>query len=78
MAKHLNRSKIAIKLKAKRIGVAKSDDGYTMRRLCDCLGCDHHKVKRWVSAGWLKGTRRQSERVDEQGGDMWLFTDAQV
>ena len=74
IAKHLGRTVVAVKLKAKRLGVNKTQEGYTMHGLCMGLGCDHHTVERWIKKGWLKGRRRQSEREN----DIWLFTDAQV
>ncbi len=78
LARHLGRTETAVRLKAKRLGTAKGDDGYTMRGLCEGLGVDHHKAERWLAAGWLRGTRRQTERTPQQGGDMWLFTDAAI
>lgn len=76
IAEHLSRTETAIKLKAKRLGIRKSGEGYTLRALLTGLGeTDHHKVKRWVKAGWLKAARRESDRTDRQGGDMWLFTE---
>lgn len=77
IAKNLGRTKTAVKLKAKRLGINKTlQEGYTMRSLCLGLGCDHHKVERWLEKGWLKGRRRGTERVERQGGDVWLFTNA--
>ena len=79
IAKHLHRTKVAVRLKAKRLGVNKTaQEGYTMRGLCMALGCNHHKVKQWIDCGWLKGRRRKTERVDGQGGDVWLFVDRNI
>ncbi len=78
IARRLGRSPTAVRLKAKRLGIRKSGEGYTMTSLCVALGVDHHKVEHWIAAGWLKGTRRQTERQAIQGGDMWLFTDAAI
>lgn len=78
IAKHLGRTKTAVKLKAKRLGLNKTQEGYTMRGLCMGLGCDHHAVGRWLAKGWLKGQRRQTERLSVQGGDTWLFTDQAI
>jgi hypothetical protein len=58
MALTLGRTKTSVRLKAKRLGVNQTQEGYTMRGLCLALGCDHHKVARWIKNGWLKGTRR--------------------
>lgn len=77
IAHHLGRSKVAVKLKAKRLGIRKQAEGYTLCGLCLAFGCDHHTIEKWIRAGWLKGTRRQTERTVEQG-DTWYFSDAAV
>lgn len=79
IAQTLGRTKTAVKVKAKRLGINKTiQEGYTMRGLCLALGCDHHKIEKWLKYGWIKGQRRQSERVSAQGGDIWFFTDSDV
>lgn len=78
IAQHLNRSQTAVRLKAKRQGLAKSAQGYTLGRLCVALGVDHHKVHRWIAAGWLGGVRRESDRTPQQGGDLWFFRDRDI
>jgi hypothetical protein len=75
IAKHLERTKTAVKLKAKRLGLNKTIEGYTMRGLCMALGCDHHKVEKWLHAGWLQGKRRGTERTTQ---DYWYFTDRNI
>jgi hypothetical protein len=75
IAKTLGRTQIAVKLKAKRLGVNKTAEGYTMRGLCLALGCDHHKVERWLRDGWIVGRRRETEK---EKNDYWLFTDGQI
>jgi hypothetical protein len=71
IAQHLGRTKTAIRVRAKRMGVNKTNEGYTMRGLEIALGLDHRKIIKMVEQGWLKGSRRQSERT---AGDMWIFT----
>lgn len=79
IAKKLGRTKMAVKLKAKRLGVNKCyQEGYTMHGLQLALGCDHKKIRQWVEHGWLKGSRRGTERHGAQKGDVWLFTDRAV
>jgi hypothetical protein len=76
IAKKLGRTKVAVKLKAKRLGVNKCEQvGYTMRGLCMGLGCDHKQVERWLERGWLKGTHRHTERATR---DVWYFSDAAI
>jgi hypothetical protein len=74
MAERLGRTQTAVKLKAKRLHLNKTQEGYTMRGLCLGLGCDHHKVQRWMERGWLKGKRRQTER----DRDIWYFSDKAI
>lgn len=76
IARHLGRTKTAVTLKAKRLGVNKTQEGYTMRGLCLGLGCDHHKVERWLQLGWIKGKRRHSERKADV--DIWYFSDGAI
>ena len=73
MAKHLGRTIEACKLKAKRLGIAKSDDGYTLHALVQAFGEDHRVIERWIARGWLRGYKRHT---DHQGkGDFWYFSD---
>lgn len=76
IAQTLGRTKTAVQVKAKRIGVNQLSSGYTMRGLCMALGCNHHKAERWLKNGWLEGTRRESDRPS--GIDFWLFTDQHI
>ena len=68
-----DRSRTAIKLKAKRLQINKSAEGFTMLGLCALLGVDHHKVRKWIAARCLAGKRRGTFRKKTQGGDMWYF-----
>lgn len=79
IAKTLGRTQTAVRLKVKKLGVNKClQEGYTMSALCLAFGCDHHKIKKWIEAGWLKGHRRQTQRLQVQGGDVWLFYDQDI
>jgi len=54
IAKHLGRTEAAVRLKAKRMKFRRAQgDTYTIRALADALGCDFHKVERWIRNGWL-------------------------
>jgi hypothetical protein len=74
IAKHLGRTLVAVRLKAKRLELRKSDEGYTLSALCLGLGTNHHKVERWLTRGWIKGSRRHTDRTR----DMWFFTDQAI
>lgn len=77
IARYLGRTKTAVRLKAKRLGVNKTQEGYTMRGLLMGLGMtSHHRVHYWIEKGWIKATRRQSERSENV--DIWLFTDGAI
>jgi hypothetical protein len=75
MAKRLQRSPTAIKLKAKRLGLRKYDEGYTASSLAEALGVDPHWVLSRIRTGKLRAAPRRTERKPEQGGDSWLITD---
>lgn len=51
LSKKLHRSVPAILMKKKRLGLRKTDEGYTLRMVCEGLGVDHHKVHYWIEQG---------------------------
>jgi hypothetical protein len=54
IARHLGRSEAAVRIKAKRMKFRRlRSDTYTAAALADALGCDRHKVLRWIERGWL-------------------------
>ena len=74
IARYLGRSRVAVKLKAKRLWIRKRGEHYTVRSLCQALGEEHHKVDRWIAEGLLNATRRQTDREH----DMHLITEREV
>jgi hypothetical protein len=74
LSRKLHRSVTAVALKAKRLGIRKSDEGFTARSLAQAFGVDDHKVVRWVELGLLKAARRNTERPN----DMYLIPDREV
>lgn len=72
IAKHLGRTLTAVALKKKRLGITKTMEGYTLRGICEGLGVDHHKVEKWIRAGWIKVRGRG---VDRPQGDYKYFTE---
>jgi hypothetical protein len=75
IARTLGRTSVAVRLKARRIGINKIGQGHTMRGLELALGVDHHKIERWIKEGWLVGARRETERAHN---DFWYFSDADI
>ena len=73
MAAHLGRTKVAVRVKAKRLGVNKClQEGYTLNGLRLALGCTHFQIEKWIKNGWLRGRRRNTEKPDR---DTWYFSD---
>ena len=55
---HLGRSVVALRLKARRLGLRKKDAGYTARELGRLFGVDATTIiKQWVRRGLLPSTR---------------------
>lgn len=77
-ASGFTRTCTAIHLKVKRLGLKQSTGHYTARNLADCFGIDSHSITRWIESGKLKAIRRETERTEKQGGDMWLITHENV
>lgn len=59
LSKKLHRSVLAILMKKKRLGLRKTDEGYTLRMVCEGLGVDHHKVHYWIEQGVAEVTRQR-------------------
>jgi len=78
LARKLGRSPTAVKLKAKRLGLRKYDEGYTASSLAEALGVDPHWVLARIRSGKLRASHRHTERTLGQGGDSWLVTDEAV
>jgi len=74
LARKLGRSVTGVALKARRLGIRKSGEGYTARSLAQALGVDDHKVVRWVELGLMHASVRNSERLR----DMYLIPDREV
>lgn len=84
MARELRRSESSVVLKLKRMRISRRfREGYTLRDLELCFGCDHHQIDRWIRAGWLHGRRRGTRRNGTGGqtggpADAWVFSDARI
>lgn len=81
LAAQLKRSETSVVLKLKRMQISRRwREGYTLRDLELCFGCDHHAIDRWIRKGWLQGHRRGTRRTGPGGrghgpADAWYFTD---
>ena len=74
IARHLGRTVVGIRLKAKRLGIHKRDAGMTARGVAEIFGVDPSTVATWIERGalaarrgWFAGPRR-----------VWLVGDGAV
>ena len=71
IAKRLKRTETSVVMKIKALGHSRRvSEGYTMRDLEECLGEDHHKIKKWISNGWLRDRLQGTRRHDGNGHDV--------
>lgn len=70
-----DRSVTGIVLKRKRLKLLQDLDGQSARSFALCLGVDVHFVTRAINAGRLKARKRQTNRTEKQGGDIYYITD---
>ena len=68
------RSCAAIRVKVTRLRVKANLDGYSACALAAALGVDAHKILLWIRGGLLAAKRRGTQRVPDQGGDIWWIT----
>jgi hypothetical protein len=84
ISKQLQRSEASVVLKLRRMKISRRyRNGYTLRDLELCFGCDHHSIDRWIRDGWLKGRRRGTRRRWAGGSgngpaDPWVFSDEAI
>jgi len=73
IAKILNRSPNAVKIKATRLklGVRARDEWYTKREVSEICGVDHKKVQSWIDSGALIATYHNGHRPQKNGMNMW-------
>lgn len=78
IARHLGRTVVGVRIKARRLGIAKRDAGMTSRSVALMFGVDETAVsKKWIRHGLLRSTRgyRQGphpvHRISE--ADLWAF-----
>ena len=78
IARALKRSEIAVICQMHKHSITKcQQDGYTLKALCEGLGCSPYKAKEWIKARWLEVTYRQSKRTETQG-DIYYITDKAI
>ncbi len=73
IAKIMNRSQNAVKVKATRLklNLRARDDWFTKREIAEICGVDHHKVQKWIDSGALKASWHGDLKPQKNGCAMW-------
>ena len=74
LARRLERTVTAVALKAKRLGIRKSDEGYTATAVAQAFGVDLHRVTCWIEQSLLRASRRNTGR----NRDMYYISEGAV
>lgn len=75
LMRELGRTRRAIVYRRKKLGILRSDGGYSAKALADIFGCDIHFVLAMVDEGYLVGQRAPYRRGNTIPH---VFTEAQV
>ena len=75
LSRRLNRSPVAIRLKAKRLRVAMKDNHYSLRQISEIFGIDSKTMFHIVKEGWLKGRKAGYRQGPHK---VWNFQEADV
>jgi hypothetical protein len=73
-----HRTSTAIVLKRRRLRLLANLEGYNAVTLGDAFGVDPKTVTRWIEKGYLKATKRGTNRTEAQGGDMWWIEEKDI
>ena len=75
IARQLHRSVTSVKMKCRHMELSlRYREGYTLRELELCFGCDHRVIEGWVREEKLHIRRRGTERAH----DAWYVTDTDL
>jgi hypothetical protein len=72
------RSRTAILLKRRRMGLTRAYDGYSATQLGKLFGAGVHGITQFIDRGWLAAEKRGTARSERQGGDTWYISRAAV
>jgi hypothetical protein len=79
IAKRLKRRETSVAMKVKSLGHPRRlTEGYTIRDIELCLGEDHHKIKRWIAAGWLPDDYQGLRRHNGNGNGIRRFCEKEI
>lgn len=73
------RSPTAIMVRAKRIGLSRRfNEGFSARQAAQILGFDDKTMTAYCISGELKASKRNDNRLPQQGGSRWIITPADL
>lgn len=79
IAKRLKRTETSVVMKTKAVGHSRRVcEGYTIRDLELCLGEDHHRIQKWIAAGWLPNGFQTIIQHDGNGHEIHRFSEKQI
>ncbi len=72
-----HRTQQGIQQKRKHMRFLQNLNGHGVLSVAECFGVDRKTVLRWIELGWLKTTKRETIRTEEQGElfyikDKWI------
>ncbi len=66
-------------MKIKALGHSRRvSEGYTMRDPEECVGDDHHKIRKWIANGWLCDRLQGTHRHDGNRHDIHGFREKDI
>lgn len=69
-----NRSPTAIMVRAKRVGISRRfNEGLSARQAAKVIGVDDKGITAYCISGDLKATKRDDNRLPQQGGSRWVI-----
>lgn len=77
IANKLDRSKHAVEMRVLRLGISRTEEGYTLGDLQTAFGCSPQTIRQWIKAGWLAGRKRKTTQPDPQHA-IWYFSDSSI
>lgn len=80
IAKKLNRSTNAVKIKATRLklGLRTRDGWYTKKEVCEILGVDHKWVQSRIDSGVLRASYHNGRKPQKKGMAYWHIEEADL
>lgn len=75
LAAGFRRTEVGIVLKRKRMRFLQNLEGQSATTLALCFGVDAKTIIRYIEKGYLRASKRGTDRTLQQGGDEWFIKD---